>query len=194
MTDAIRAFPPSNEPTAEPPAETFEDLWTPTAYRRLRGRLVRIMARRGCTCPEELADETISRVLARLPEISRTYVGDPVRFVHAVARNVFLEHSRRPRTVSLDERIEPSRPNVDERDSEGDEAFECLERCLSKLSEADRQLIRNYYQGDRRAKIDRRLFLAGEVGMSMNTLRVKAYRIRRRLSGCVRECKKSLAR
>jgi DNA-directed RNA polymerase specialized sigma24 family protein len=186
MTDAVQALPPSNEPTPE----SFEDLWTPTAYRRLRGRLVRIFARRGCTCPEELADETISRVLARQPEISRTYVGDPIRFVHGVARNVFLEYSRRPRAVSLEEGVELSGLRVDEGDSRDNQALECLERCLSKLSGADRRLIREYYQCERHTKIDRRLSLAAEIGIPMNTLRVKAYRIRRRVSGCVQECKK----
>jgi RNA polymerase sigma factor (sigma-70 family) len=193
MKNAAHAFPPSSEPSPEPKAETFEDLWGPAAYRRLRGRLVRLFARKGCTCPEELADETISRVLARLPEISPTYEGDPIRFVHGVARNVFLEYSRRPRTVALDERIElGQRP--DESDSPDEQALECLEQCLSKLQEPDRTLIREYYRYERREKIDRRMSLAAEAGIPINTLRVKAYRIRRRVAGCVQGCKESESR
>jgi hypothetical protein len=38
-------------------------------------------------------------------------------------------------------------------------------------------------------KIDRRT-LAAELGIAMNTLRIKAFRIRQRLSACVFDCAK----
>jgi DNA-directed RNA polymerase specialized sigma24 family protein len=166
-------------------------LWAAPAYQRLRGQLVRIFARRGCTCPEDLADETISRVVARLPEVSQTYVGDPIRFFYGVARNVFREYSRRPATVPLDERLEIPASLAGRPDSKDEEAQDCLDRCLSKLSEADRRLIRDYYQFGSRARIEGRMAMAAGAGISINTLRVKAYRIRRRVSACARECKKS---
>jgi DNA-directed RNA polymerase specialized sigma24 family protein len=150
---------------------------------------VRIFARRGCSIPEDLADETISRVLGKLPEIAATYEGDPLRFIHAVARNVYREYSRRPRTVSLEDRDQFPKTSRDEVSSK-EEAHDCLESCLSKLNEVDRRLIREYYRYDKLAKVDRRKTLAAELGMAMNTLRIKAFRIRHRLSGCVLDCAK----
>jgi RNA polymerase sigma factor (sigma-70 family) len=168
--------------------EGLEDLAVPDSYARLRGRLIRIFARRGCSCPEDLADETILRVLARWPSIAATYEGDPIRYLHGVARNVFREHHRMPRTVSLEEVAELRDPGRAEGNSPADEAHRCLEHCLSELDPSDRRLIREYYRYDKHAKIDRRKELADQAGIPMNTLRIKAYRIRRRLSACVQDC------
>jgi RNA polymerase sigma factor (sigma-70 family) len=171
----------------------FDALLNPPEFGKLRGRLVRTFARRGCSIPEDLADETISRVLGKLPEIADSYEGDPLRFIHAVARNVYREYSRRPRTVPLQDRDQLPERSRDEVSSK-EEAHECLESCLSKLNAADRRLIREYYRYDKLAKIDRRKTLAAELGMAMNTLRIKAFRIRQRLSGCVLHCAKRAAR
>ena len=40
-------------------------------YEKIRWRLVAILASRGCTSPEELADETIDRVARRVVEGTR---------------------------------------------------------------------------------------------------------------------------
>jgi DNA-directed RNA polymerase specialized sigma24 family protein len=192
MKDGIQPLPSSDElrpvSSAEPRTPTFDSLLNPPEFSRLRSRLVRVFARRGCSIPEDLADETISRVLGKLPEIASTYEGDPLRFVHAVARNVYREHGRRPRTVSLEDRMEPAGYAYDPMPKE--EAHECLERCLSRLSPPDSRLIREYYRYDEFDKVDRRKTLAAELSIPMNTLRIKAYRIRRRLSCCVLECAK----
>ena len=193
MKDALQPLPASDELPPVPPVEArnpaFDALLSPPEFGRLRGRLVRIFARRGCSIPEDLADETISRVLGKLPEIAATYEGDPLRFIHAVARNVYREYSRRPRTVSLEDRDQFPKTSWDEVSSK-EEAHDCLESCLSKLNEIDRRLIREYYRYDKLAKVDRRKTLAAELGMAMNTLRIKAFRIRHRLSGCVLDCAK----
>jgi len=193
MKDALLPLPASDELPPVPPVEArnpaFDTLLNPPEFGKLRGRLVRTFARRGCSIPEDLADETISRVLGKLPEIADSYEGDPLRFIHAVARNVYREYSRRPRTVPLRDRDQLPERSWDEVSSK-EGAHECLESCLSKLNAADRRLIREYYRYDKLAKIDRRKTLAAELGMAMNTLRIKAYRIRQRLSGCVLDCVK----
>jgi len=168
---------------------SFDQLLSSPRFEELRSRLIRIFARRGCSIPEDLADETVSRVLAKLPEIAPTYEGDPVRFFHAVARNVYLEYTRRPRTVQIEE-------NLDWRDPRGDEAssseakYECLEGCMGTLSRDDRWIIGEYYQHRKGAKIDYRKALAAQLEIGMNALRIKACRIRRRLQNCVFECMK----
>ena len=55
--------------------------------------------------------------------------------------------------------------------------FGSIERCLAALPESSRELIERYYTGERAA-------LARELGISLNTLRNRALRIREKL-GCV---------
>ena len=88
---------------------------------------------------EPMVRETISRVLNRLPEIAAHYHGDPFRFVHAVARNVYREFVRRPRTVSIVD-LPLEAPSSDEA-SVREGAHTCLETCLSKLDGGDMALI-----------------------------------------------------
>jgi hypothetical protein len=49
-------------------------------------------------------------------------------------------------------------------------------------------MIKHYYTADKRAKIDLRQQLAVEFGVSLNTLRVRALRIREKLQACVEQC------
>jgi DNA-directed RNA polymerase specialized sigma24 family protein len=174
-------------------AQGFDELLTSPRFETMRGRIVRIFARRGCSIPEDLADETISRVIAKLPDIRSSYEGDPVHFVYAVARNVYREYVRRPRTVSIEGSFALS--EMHDPDAPFKEAsHDCLDRCLASLDQEDERLIREYYRYDPGAKIDRRKELAAELGLGMNALRIKACRIRQRLQGCVARCLKQGAR
>ena len=68
------------------------------------------------------------------------------------------------------------------------QASRCLEECLRKLDDDQRELIIEYYRGDRRVKIDHRRSLAGRLGLTMNAVTIRACRIRDRLETCVRGC------
>ena len=50
---------------------------------------------KGFSDAEDLADETINRVAKKLPEIQDTYVGEPARYFHGVARYILREMMRR---------------------------------------------------------------------------------------------------
>src|SRR5260370_34983347 len=65
-------------------------------YEKIRWRLVAILAARGCTCPEELADETIDRVARRVIDIRDSYVGDQAIYFLGVMNNVHHEYLKRP--------------------------------------------------------------------------------------------------
>jgi len=175
---------------AEAVDTSFDELLKSPRFEELRSRLIRIFARRGCAIPEDLADETVSRVVAKLPEIVPTYQGDPVRFFQAVARNVYLEYTRRPRTVPLEEDLDWRDPRGDQ-DSSDEARHQCLEACLSTLSRDDRWIISEYYLHRKGAKIDHRKSLASQLGIAMNALRIKAFRIRRQLQDCSFECLKT---
>jgi DNA-directed RNA polymerase specialized sigma24 family protein len=70
---------------------------------------------------------------------------------------------------------------------------DCLRWCLQRLSEEKRELILAYYAKDKQAKIDHRTEMAQRLGISVETLRVKAYRIRSTLEHCIERCLERMA-
>jgi DNA-directed RNA polymerase specialized sigma24 family protein len=66
--------------------------------------------------------------------------------------------------------------------------IECLQHCLRDLSPENRELILQYYQGDKRAKIENRRQLSDRLGVAINSLRMRALRLREQLQTCVEEC------
>jgi DNA-directed RNA polymerase specialized sigma24 family protein len=161
-----------------------------TKYEAIRTRLIRIFTCRGCPEAELLADETINRVASKLPEISRTYAGDPALYFYAVAQKVHLEYIRKvqtrqsPMSVEIAERSTPLTSLPDDFEPE----YHCLERCLERLPQENRHLVEQYYQQEKQAKIDHRKLLATELGIAVNALRIRAHRIRLGLRQCVRDC------
>src|SRR5687767_14618722 len=64
-------------------------------YEAIRLRLIKIFTCRGCTEAEELADETINRVTARVEEVAKEYQGEPARYFYGVCRHVYHEYQRK---------------------------------------------------------------------------------------------------
>jgi RNA polymerase sigma factor (sigma-70 family) len=152
-------------------------------YETIRARLIKLFVCRGCQIADELADETINRVVIRLQDIAATYKGDPAFYFHGVARLVYLEYTRRKRpSVPLTDRAYPV-----EDDRKDDARCECLARCLERLTPRSRRLIEAYYSDDGQES-DRRRELAEELGVQPNALWVRAHRIREKLRGCVSRC------
>lgn len=185
------------------PTENFQEIlaWlnpdrevAATMYVQLRHDLAKIFTFRGCTDPEGLTDEVFDRVAKKVLEVRPTYIGDPRLYFRAVANNLVKEDQKRARTqVSLEEPElrEPATTESDEDDAEDME--ECLRSCLQKLNAENRKLIVNYYAKEKQAKIDHRSELAQQFGISVETLRVKVYRIRVSLQGCIERCLDSKA-
>ena len=69
-------------------------------------------------------------------------------------------------------------------------SVECLGRCLSRLKEADRSLIVEYYRDAKRERINRRRGIAERLGITMNALGIRAWRLRASLQACVVACRK----
>jgi DNA-directed RNA polymerase specialized sigma24 family protein len=150
-------------------------------YEEIRRKLMIIFTCRGCTCPEELADETLNRVTRKVPEIINHYAGDPALYCYGVAHKMFLEYVRRERRVL----VSPPAPGPSE---ETERDYQCLEQCMERATPKSRELVLEYYQGQRRAKIDCRKKLADRLGIPVNALRIRAHRIRASLQECVFEC------
>lgn len=150
-------------------------------YEEIRNRLIKIFLKKGCTDPEHLADETINRVMLKLPEIRKTYVGDPLWYFISVARLVWLE-SLKQKEIAVD--------NVPDQifRPEDDFARDCLRQCLTNLSSEQRDLVLDYHLNNKRAKIDLHRKMAEELGLSTNALRLRIHRIRVGLEKCVIAC------
>jgi len=149
-------------------------------YEDIRLRLIKLFTCRGCYEPEDLADETINRVSKKLKDIETNYSGDPARYFYGVANKVHLEYvRRRPAAIP---------PVPSEASEDVEKEYECLERCIQQLSSQNRILVLQYYQLEKRAKIDHRKQLAAQLGIAVNALRIRACRIRTALQKCVQSC------
>lgn len=149
-------------------------------YEQIRVGLINYFTFRASCDAEDLADETINRVISRLPEIQHQVNGERARYFYGVARKVQLEYLRRKT---------PQPPPETTADSETVEVeFHCLEECIRKLSDENRELVLRYYQADGRQKIEERKALAEELGIAPNALRIRAYRIRAALQKCLEKC------
>src|SRR5215211_4845128 len=154
-------------------------------YEFIRQRLIKIFTCRGRNDADELADETINRVTLKAAKIAQEYVGDPALYFYGVAQKVYLESLRkRPPAVA------PSPPPTP---TEDEQEYECLEKCMEQLPPGNRELILEYYQNDKRQKVEYRKMLAERLGIAQNAVRIRAHRIRLTLQRCVEECLKQSA-
>ena len=154
-------------------------------YEVIRRKLVKSFDWRGAHFPEECADETINRVIRKL-ESGETF-RDIATYCYGTSRLVFLETLKKPdsRQVSLDELTSVAAPILEERDSS---ERHCFDRCLSELPMEGRQLILQYYQEERRDKINNRQAMADRLGIPLNALRSRVQRIRDKLEHCAADC------
>ena len=162
-------------------------------YLDIHDRLVHYFSRRNCLAPYDLADETLNRVARRLEERGSIDDVEPAHYCYIVAKFVLLEslrQSERQRSVADELRAtEPVEPRVDEDPTQRRERTSaCLERCLSGRSPSERALILDYYRVESgSASLDRKR-LAERLGLTTNSLAIRAWRIRSRLEACVRAC------
>jgi RNA polymerase sigma factor (sigma-70 family) len=163
-------------------------------YVQLRHDLAKIFTYRCCADPEGLTDEVFDRVAKKVHEVRPTYEGDPRLYFRAVANNLVKEDLKRVKTQVPLEGIDLPEPTTHQREQEKTvEMEECLQTCLQKISDENRELIVSYYAKEKQAKIDHRRELAQRFGISVETLRVKVYRIRISLQECIERCLKRKA-
>lgn len=167
-------------------------------YLEMRQRLVSYFERRNRPDADALADETLNRISRTLEQSGAIATRPPARYCYVIARFVLLEELRRNRRhVPLDEPriIEASRArstSVDESNERlilRERSLDCLHRCLGQLKPEQRALAMEYYRDARRQRIDRRRDLAKRLGITMNALAIRAYRIRDALLTCLGGCR-----
>ncbi len=151
-------------------------------YETIRSGLVRIFVSKGLDDAEDLADETINRVISRLADIQDTYCGEPARYFYGVARNIIRETVRR-REITLE-----VTPVIDFVDPILTTENECLKLCLDILPPAKRDLILDYYLYEGHDKIEHHKRMAKARGITEGALRGRAFQIRVGLDECVKQC------
>jgi RNA polymerase sigma factor (sigma-70 family) len=165
-------------------------------YEHLRHALQLYFSFRSFTDADELTDETITRVAARLHEGAANLRENPASYFYGVARNVWREFQARPMTIfSLEEdalqQYTVSDPQAEmlqaESEAETVQREQSLRECLQSLMADERELILSYYQGSGSEKIRHRQSLSGKLGVAPKTLRNKASLVRSKLADCVRQ-------
>lgn len=149
----------------------------------IRNGLIRMFVSKGLMDAEFYADQTVDRVIKRLPEIRANYVDLPVKYFHGVARNILLEASRR-REIPTDVLPECLFPEgtIDK------DLANCLRKCLRSLSQEKHELIYDYHVYEGHEKIDSHREMAEELSISVGALRTRAHHVRVALEECVRKC------
>jgi DNA-directed RNA polymerase specialized sigma24 family protein len=155
-------------------------------YLEIRTNLTRFFEWRGCSFPEDHADETINRIAKRVAE------GEAILnhsgYAMGVARLLLLEINKGRQREQLALAEIGTASEVYEEPDDGENRLVCLRSCLQMLSGDNRELILQYYDGEKGVKIQNRKKLMDRLGIPVNTLRMRALRLRERLQSCVEEC------
>lgn len=150
-------------------------------YERLRFRLCTFFSQRRCRFPEELADETINRVVLKVGEVD---IENRLAYFYGVAKNVFRESLRKERDHLDVDGLRLAAPPAPEPDF----SAECLDRCLATLPPESRGLILEYFSEAKHAKVELHRRISESFRVSQTALRMRVMRIKQKLSACVREC------
>ena len=151
-------------------------------YEVIRAGLIRIFVAKGVSDAEECTDDAIDRVMKRLPEIKASYVGDPARYFHGVARNILLEVGRR-KEVPTDVLPQSFSPEPSQSDTS-----ECLTKCLQELPRDKQEFILDYHLYHGHEKVVHHRQMASELSISEGALRTRAHHLRVNLEKCVLRC------
>ena len=155
-------------------------------YLEIRRNLVRLFEWRGCSTPDEYAGETLNRCVRKLGE------GEQIREVSTycigVARMLLLEKSRNFIQEARSDEAPETQTMPDLPVDHYERRIDCLRQCLGQLSPEDRDLILNYYPGDKGEKVRNRKGLTRFFGIPAGTLRMRALRLRERLQTCSENC------
>jgi len=150
-------------------------------YERLRFRLCTFFSQRQCRFADELADETINRVILKSSE---EQIENKIAYCYGVARNVYRESLRSERThLDIDEVVIAAKAPEEQSFSS-----ECLDKCLEKLAPDSRTLLLEYFSEAKLAKIQLHRRISERLEMTQTALRMQVMRAKQKLKICVQEC------
>jgi RNA polymerase sigma factor (sigma-70 family) len=173
-------------------AELFgEDDSGRVSYMKLWTRVLVYLGREGVNDVdlEDVAHDVMDRVFAK--HGGGEVIQNITAYALAVARNIVREYRRRhlkheliPISQFLHDEPDAQRflslPPLHsqfEQDAETDQHAKLIENCLGELEPADCELLRQYYEGSYASRVR----IAADLGISLETLRVRMYRLRSRV-------------
>ena len=151
-------------------------------YERLRFRLCTFFSQRHCSFADELADETINRLILKVAEEK---IENKLAYCYGVAKNVYRESLRKERIhldiddVTIAAKAEPEEQSF---------SSECLDKCLAKLSSESRNLLLDYFSEAKLKKIQLHRRISESMKMTQTALRMRVMRSKQKLKICVQEC------
>ncbi len=157
-------------------------------YEHLRHKLIRFFEWRGTLFPEEHADDVFNRVARKVSEgVEISSVGS---YCYEVARLVCFEtlKGKDSKRAAFDAEAHDIAVTESDTSREQELRLACLDHCLESLPLEHRNLIVEYYQDDKRDRIERRKHLAARLGLQREALANRAQRLRDKLEYCVKEC------
>ena len=158
-------------------------------YEQIRQGLIIIFSSRGFANAEDLADEVFNRVMKKIEKLKSDYQGKPENYFYGVAKKIYLENLREnllPLTEQLlaDEKLN----HIELETDEVRPIISCLRQCLKEQGKEDSRLIRDYYNAKSLREKEFHEKLAKKYSMPLNTLRMKVFRIKKRLYKCIKIC------
>ncbi len=153
-------------------------------YEQLRRRLILFFRQREPVDAETLADEALDRLARRLDE--GVPINNPAPYAFGIAKLMLFEaNARRLRQeVRVDE--PETKPAMIEDDAIDPALVRALRICLRSIGRRGSELMLAYYRDDDARRIRTRRNMAEKLGISVNTLRNRALRLRAALETCVR--------
>jgi DNA-directed RNA polymerase specialized sigma24 family protein len=161
-------------------------------YEQLHRKLEKFFEIHRSAMAEELADETINRVIRKLEDgVEIQNIGN---YCIGIAR-MLLRETLKEQGKKSELRDVPSAVAEDvQYSTESETQLRCLDHCLEKLPVETQNLVMEYYQLRKQAKIDHRKALADKLGIPMNALRIRVHRLRAQLEECVTRCVRTVTK
>lgn len=167
-------------------------------YELTRSQLIKYFECRGCRSPGDLADEAINRVARKIAEGEDIPPQTFSSYFYGVARNISKEHLRDLESAASPLELlaasehplkDPSAlAEAESGRSRRERRLECLDACVKNFPPETREMLISYYEGEEGVKIRNRKRMAKDLGISLNNLRTRVYRLRERLEKCISEC------
>ena len=154
-------------------------------YLTLHSKLVKFFEGRACPYPEDHAHDTLSLVALKLRDEK---IDNITTYAFGIARNLFMEILRDiKKEQSALNYLRHFQPESEDQ-MNSDLRLECFNACLQSLPDESRELLINYYKGDKQEKIENRRRLAQSLGVPLNVLRIRVHRLRAKLEKRVNDC------
>ncbi|MEK6283134.1 MAG: hypothetical protein AABN95_22480 [Acidobacteriota bacterium] len=164
---------------------------------RCREKLIRRFSVERCDDAEDLANETLRRVLDALNKDPQRLTTQIEAFISGFATNIVYESRRSPshKEDPLAEISPANEPRTNPLDdlliafSEQEALRRCFNECLNELESSERDMLIRYYTSQLGEKLKRvRKLMALSMGLTGSQLRKLTFKLRSRLEICIKNC------